>query len=158
MLLINHYQFHGRNNLTALLSEDDGRTYPYTLLLDPRNEVSYPDAVEAEDGSIYIIYDRERGAFKQSIKQACACAREIRMAKITEADILQGKLVSEGSYLQRVVNKLGAPPALDFNPYLPTVELDSAAPHILPKYLSALNVSPRWNIGNITNTDFIAAT
>ena len=44
ILLVNHYEFQGRNNLTALLSEDEGRTWKYKLLLDERNNVSYPDA------------------------------------------------------------------------------------------------------------------
>lgn len=40
ILFINHVNFKGRNNLTAMLSEDDGRTWKYKLLLDERNEVS----------------------------------------------------------------------------------------------------------------------
>ncbi|WP_308589127.1 sialidase family protein [uncultured Oscillibacter sp.] len=117
LLLINHYQFEGaidlddimhqsdvkswkgRNNLTALLSEDDGKTWPYTLLLDARNEVSYPDAAQGEDGYIYVTYDRER------ITQ-----REILMARISEEDILQGKLVSPDSKLRMLVNKATGQP------------------------------------------------
>lgn len=108
LLLVNHYKFSGRNNMTALLSEDDGKTWPYSLLLDERDQVSYPDAMEAEDGFIYIVYDRERGCFKESLVEACADAREILTCKITEADILAGKLVTEGSFLQNVVSKLDA--------------------------------------------------
>lgn len=89
----------GRSHLSAMLSEDDGRTWPYTLLLDERNDAAYPDAKEGEDGYIYVTYDWER------VKE-----REILMAKITEEDILQGKLVSEGSHLRMLVNKaLGQP-------------------------------------------------
>lgn len=62
ILLINHFKFSGRNNLTAMLSEDEGKTFPYKLLLDER-EVSYPDAKEADDGFIYVTYDRERGSY-----------------------------------------------------------------------------------------------
>ncbi|MCI5651875.1 MAG: glycoside hydrolase [Ruminococcus bromii] len=117
LLLVNHYNFgeqldaegilsqgnvkswKGRSHLTALLSEDDGATWPYHLLLDERNEVSYPDAKEAADGSIYICYDWER------VRQ-----REILMARITEDDILQGRLVSSTSKLRILVNKaLGQP-------------------------------------------------
>ena len=97
-----------RSNLTALLSEDDGRTWCAQLLLDGRVSVSYPDAVEADDGYIYITYDRERGAFKKSMDEALSCAREILMAKITEEDILNGRIVTDGSSLQQVVCKLGA--------------------------------------------------
>ncbi|MDP4108877.1 MAG: sialidase family protein [Bacillota bacterium] len=89
----------GRSHLTAMLSEDDGATWPYTLLLDERNEVSYPDAKEAADGYIYVTYDRER-----------VTEREILMARFTEQDILKGKLESEGDKLRVLVNKaLGQP-------------------------------------------------
>lgn len=107
ILLINHVHFTGRNNLTALLSDDDGRTFPHALLLDGRNDVSYPDAVECADGSIHITYDRERGGFKSSMREVYACAREILTAKITERDILSGALVSDGSYLKNVACRLG---------------------------------------------------
>jgi hypothetical protein len=76
-------------------------------LLDERESVSYPDAFEAEDGYIYIIYDRKRGCNKENLKEAYANAREILTARIREEDILAGKLVCEGSYLRQVVSKLG---------------------------------------------------
>lgn len=117
LLLINHFNFSqridindiihqgnvkkwkGRSHLTALLSEDDGKTWPYSLLLDERNEVSYPDAVEAADGYIYVTYDWER------VKQ-----REILMAKFTENDIIKGKIESHDAKLRVSVNKaLGQP-------------------------------------------------
>lgn len=91
----------GRSHLTAMLSEDDGQTWPYTLLLDERNEVAYPDAKEAEDGYIYVTYDWER------VKQ-----REILMAKFTEDDIIKGYIESEDGMLRVLVNKaLGQPDA-----------------------------------------------
>lgn len=108
ILLINHYNFKGRNNLTAMLSEDDGKTYPYRLLLDERNEVAYPDATEGDDGFIRITYDRERGSHKSSISAVFACAREILTAKITEEDIINGRLTNNKSFLKRVASKLGA--------------------------------------------------
>lgn len=112
MLLINHYNFEeridiedimnqgnvktwrGRSHLTALLSEDDGATWPFSLLLDERNNVSYPDAKEADDGCIYVTYDWER------VKE-----REILMAKFTEDDILKGSIQSPYSKLCILVNK-----------------------------------------------------
>lgn len=116
LLMINHHNFgesldaagilnqgnvkswKGRSHLTAMLSEDDGATWPYTLLLDERNEVSYPDAKEADDGYIYVTYDWER------VRQ-----REILMARFTEEDILRGQL-GEGGKLRVLVNKaLGQP-------------------------------------------------
>ena len=118
VLMINHVNYSNRDHLTALLSEDGGKTFPYSLLLDERNEVSYPDAMEGADGYIYITYDRERGAFKKSLDEAYACSREILTARITEADIIKGELISEGSYLKKVASKLGvlAPECPD--PYL----------------------------------------
>ena len=106
LLLINHYDFTGRNNLTAMLSEDDGKTWPYKLLLDERSNVSYPDAKEAEDGFIYITYDRERGGFLNKIEDVMKSAREILIAKITEEDIIAGTLKNKGSYLKKVASKL----------------------------------------------------
>jgi len=95
VLMINHYNFVGRNNMTAMLSDDDGLTWSHTLLLDERSGVSYPDAVETEDGFIYVIYDYLR----------YGPDRAILMAKITEGDILAGSLVNNGSYLKKVIHK-----------------------------------------------------
>lgn len=81
-----------RSHMTAALSEDDGATWPYRLVLDARKEVSYPDAVEA-DGFIYAIYDRNRYT-----------DLEIFMAKFTEEDILAGKIVDPASRLQILVS------------------------------------------------------
>ena len=106
VLLINHHKFTRRNNLTAFLSDDDGKTFPHSLMLDERDSVSYPDAVEMDDGSIYIVYDRERGCFKSSLEEVYASAREILTAKITEDDIMNGSITSEGSFSKRVVSKL----------------------------------------------------
>ena len=131
VLLINHYKFQGRNNLTALLSEDDGRTFPYTLLLDGRDSVSYPDAIECDDGFIYVVYDRERGCFKHSLKEVYADAREILTAKITEADIINGALCTEGSYLQGVASRLDTLAADIEDPFLDPVTDDATFAHLL---------------------------
>lgn len=106
VLMVNHYKYTGRNNLTAMLSDDDGKTFTHHLLLDGRNNVSYPDVQICEDGTLYICYDRERGGFQKDMASALSCAREVLYAKITEEDILAEKLVSEGSFLQRVACKL----------------------------------------------------
>lgn len=118
ILLINHINFTGRNNLTALLSEDDGKTFPYSIMLDERSGVSYPDVCEGEDGYLYIIYDRERGHGKRTLEEAYTAAREILVAKITENDIINGGLKDQNSYLKRIVSKLGALSDKDENPYL----------------------------------------
>ena len=132
ILLVNHYNFKGRNNLTAMLSEDEGKTWKYKLLLDGRSSVSYPDAKEADDGFIYITYDRERGCFKKAISVAYADAREILYAKITEDDIIAGEIINSGSRLAQVVSKLDKY-ALEYeNPYR---ELDRYSESELVKYL-----------------------
>ena len=109
ILLINHDHYSGRNNLTAMLSEDEGQTFPYRLLLDERSNVAYPDAAVDAAGKIHITYDRERGAFCRSIEELAGSAREILTACVEEADILAGQIVSPGSYLKRVAWKLTFP-------------------------------------------------
>lgn len=46
--------------LIALLSKDDGKTWPYKLTIDERNNISYPDGVEDDQSLIYLTYDRSR--------------------------------------------------------------------------------------------------
>ena len=106
LLLVNHYRFASRNNLTAMISRDDGKTFEGFLLLDERSNVSYPDAVEGNDGFIYIVYDRERGAHYIPNYNYDSHAREILMAKITEEDILNGRILNPESRLKGIVNKL----------------------------------------------------
>lgn len=106
LLLINHHRFAGRNNLKAMISRDDGKTFEGFLLLDERTDVSYPDAVEGSDGFIYIVYDRERGAKYAPNYNYDHHAREILMARITEEDILAGTIVNPESGLKMMVNKI----------------------------------------------------
>ena len=106
LLLINHVNFTKRNNLMALLSDDDGKTWSKGLMLDQRTGVSYPDVKEAADGYIYIIYDYDRGAYKKSLQEALSCHRQILMARITEEDILCERLVDDNSFLKHVVSAL----------------------------------------------------
>ena len=117
ILLINHENTSKRSHLTAMLSEDDGKTWEYKLLLDARESVSYPDAVEADDGYIYITYDRERGAFLNSLDKVYSRAREILLAKITENDIISGKLVDKDSKLKRVISRLEKYAREEENPF-----------------------------------------
>lgn len=99
-----------RSHLAAFLSDDDGLTWKGGLMLDERFGVSYPDGVQAPDGSLYVIYDYQRGRDK-----------EILMAVFTEADVLESKLTSPGSRLRVRVNQAtGVNPAvnpkLELNP------------------------------------------
>ncbi|MBE6589279.1 MAG: helix-turn-helix domain-containing protein [Ruminococcaceae bacterium] len=135
LMLITHVDFTARDHLTVLLSEDDGKTWKWKLLLDARNQVSYPDATE-RDGFIYITYDRERGCFQKSLKEAYSSAREILVSRITEEDIIQGKLVNPESYLARVASKLGKYADEESNPYLELVDpdVDVVAKSLLEAY------------------------
>ena len=105
-LLINHVNFTKRNNLAALLSEDEGKTWSPPLMLDERASVSYPDATEEADGHVTAVYDRDRGAFKKTEEEALSAAREILMARFTEADILAGRFLDSGSFTKKIVSKL----------------------------------------------------
>ncbi len=95
LLLVNHHDYSGRNNLKAMLSDDDGKHWYGYLLLDDRDNVSYPDAVESDDGRIYVIYDRERHD-----------AREILMAVFTEEDVAAGSPVTGQARMRCLVNKV----------------------------------------------------
>ena len=75
-LLLNSPDPTARTGLTAHLSADEGRTWGPGLLLDEREQVSYPDATQAPDGTLYAVYDRERHA-----------AREILLATFREEDL-----------------------------------------------------------------------
>lgn len=87
-----------RSNLSAFLSDDDGRTWSRGLLLDDRAVVSYPDGIQAPDGTIHILYDWNRHT-----------DAEILLAKFREEDILAGKFVSPGSKARMLVNKAFSP-------------------------------------------------
>lgn len=85
------HQHPGRNYFSAWLSADDGTTWKGGLVIDDRENVTYPDGFQAPDGTIYISYDHNRGP------------GEITMAKFTEEDILAGKIVSPNSKLKMVI-------------------------------------------------------
>jgi hypothetical protein len=59
-LFVNTPHHEERNSLWAYLSDDEGRSWKRSLLLDDRAKVSYPDVVEAGDDKLYIVYDRDR--------------------------------------------------------------------------------------------------
>ena len=110
-VLLIHNSAVKRTNLCAELSEDDGATWRYSLQLDnadnPNGLISYPDAVQAPDGRIFIVYDCGRVSFK-----------EIRMAQITEDDIVSGHLTNYSSYLKRIISKApGTPDPARFEPF-----------------------------------------
>lgn len=74
----------GREKLMAYVSDDDGMTWQGGLMIDQRKGVTYPDGVQADDGTIYIIYDYKRTP-----------AGAVLMATFTEDDIRAGKPVTD---------------------------------------------------------------
>lgn len=98
ILLIKHGEtidtHEGRSMLTAWLSEDEGQSWTGGLMLDERKGISYSDGFQATDGRIYISYDHERSKLG-----------EILMARITEEDILAGKLVNLNSKTKMLISR-----------------------------------------------------
>ena len=89
----------GRSEITAFLSEDDGKTWVGGLVLDSRDKVSYPDFGQTPDGVIYATWDHDR--FGEG---------EILFARFTEEDIRAGKFVSGKAIPATVVNRLEKSP------------------------------------------------
>ena len=83
-----------RTHMTVYLSYDDGETWPYSLLLDPLQS-AYPEIYQAQDGKIYIVYDKGRSGGEYSI----------RLTIVTEEDIKAGAFVSAESRDKLTVTK-----------------------------------------------------
>lgn len=60
-LLLNSPDPAKRTGIVACISSDEGATWHRRLVLDPRDNVSYPDAALAGQGTIYAVHDRDRG-------------------------------------------------------------------------------------------------
>ncbi len=114
LLFVNNDDARQRRNMTAFLSEDDGATWKYRILLDPRANVSYPDGAEADDGSIWLTWDHERGSYRKTREESLSDAREILLSRITEEDVMAGKLVDPASFTGRIISRLGAYEGEDF--------------------------------------------
>ena len=72
------------------------KTFPFSILLDDRKNISYPDAAEMPDGSVMIVYDRGRDLPGQ---------KEILSARLTQEEIRQGEISGPGSWLRRIISK-----------------------------------------------------
>ena len=95
-----------RRGMKVCISEDDGATWPWELVLDTRENLSYPDLAEGENGGLFIIYDRERDNRLRLDRETWTsdAAKEILFAKLTLQDIYRGSL-GEGSYASRIISK-----------------------------------------------------
>jgi hypothetical protein len=91
-----------RSHMTAFVSDDDGASWNGGLLLDER-ESSYPDGVQAPDGTIYIIYDHQRYTLNREGRKGVG---SVVMATFHENDVRAGKPVSDGAMLKINVTRL----------------------------------------------------
>ena len=82
-----------RNKMTAYLSEDEGKTWPYELLLYEGGG-SYPDADESDEGFIYVVQDAGGRMNRMNIA----------FSVFTEEDIMAGKLVNKNSRLGVIIS------------------------------------------------------
>jgi hypothetical protein len=89
-----------RRELTAFISQDDGRSWSKGLVIDERVGCSYPDAQQDADGKIYLTWD-----FNRSKDQ------EILITTFREEDVLAGSddALASVKANRRVVSKGGGP-------------------------------------------------
>lgn len=97
-----------RTGMKLCLSSDGGETFPYELVLDMRESVSYPDLDEDENGNLYIIYDRERDNRNRLNRETWVseAAKEILLCRVRREDVMTGTL-SKDSFIARSVSRGG---------------------------------------------------
>ncbi|MDX1945857.1 MAG: sialidase family protein [Pirellulaceae bacterium] len=98
LLLVKHGPMSGkvkREQLMAFVSDDDGRSWLGGLMIDDRDDVTYPDGVQSKDGTIYVIYDHHRTP-----------DGEILLAVFTEDDVRAARDVSGKVRLRQMVDHL----------------------------------------------------
>jgi hypothetical protein len=91
-----------RSHMTAFVSDDDGATWKGGLLLDERVS-SYPDGIQAEDGTLFIIYDHQRFTLNRAGKRGVG---SVQIAVFSEEDVRAGKPVTDKVRLHQVVTQL----------------------------------------------------
>ncbi|MFM8905474.1 MAG: sialidase family protein, partial [Verrucomicrobiota bacterium] len=89
-----------RRELTAFISQDDGKSWSKGLMIDERIGCSYPDAQQSADGTIYLTWD-----FNRSKDQ------EILMTTFREEDVLAASAADATRVKsnRRIVSKGGTP-------------------------------------------------
>jgi hypothetical protein len=102
LLVRNDAPTSGRSDLTAFVSDDEGMSWQGGLLLDER-ESSYPDGVQAADGTIYVIYDHQRYTLNRDGKKGVG---SVVMATFREADVRAGRTVTEKVRMRVVISQL----------------------------------------------------
>jgi hypothetical protein len=95
-----------RSHMTAFVSDDDGVTWKGGLLLDER-ESSYPDGIQAEDGTLFIIYDHQRYTLNRVGKRGVG---SVQIAVFSEEDVRAGKPMSDEVRLKIDVTRLRKEP------------------------------------------------
>ena len=95
LVLVTNDHFKYRRDMTAFLSEDGGKTWKYKLLLDPRQETSYPAGHITADGKIHVAFDYNRRSNREVV-YACFTEDDIRNGK---ADAIKGCVSKAGSRL-----------------------------------------------------------
>ena len=85
LILINNNTSSGRNNMTAFVSEDEGKTWKYRCLLDERPSTTYPDVGIASDGTLYAIWDQDRLGIGNIV-----------LAVFTEQDVKEHDVLPQG--------------------------------------------------------------
>ena len=89
-----------RKRLVAFFSSDEGKTWSRQgLVLDQRENVSYPDGVELKDGRILIVYDRNR-----------LTDRELLMSCFTEDELKRGGVAAPSRVVVRGADDKGKLP------------------------------------------------
>lgn len=88
----------GRSNLTAYVSDDEGKTWKGGLRLDPRPWASYPDFALGRDGMVYTVWDHDRSG-----------EREIMFGRFAEADVRAGRTVSPRTKIGMTVTSKSKP-------------------------------------------------
>lgn len=102
LLLVTNDHFRYRRDMTAFLSEDGGKTWKYKLLLDARQETSYPAGCVMPDGRIYVAFDYNRTTNRE-ILYACFTEEDI---KNNNQNFVKGCVCKAGSRLNDAKNAI----------------------------------------------------